>query len=61
MAKKKTSSRSKKVVRKLGKTGDYTIFVTLPKEEIDGLKWRAGQKVTIARSGNKLVIEDWKR
>ncbi|MFV1995888.1 MAG: hypothetical protein ACC661_10670 [Verrucomicrobiales bacterium] len=52
--------RPKKTVRKLTKTGDYTLFVTLPAEDIDELGWRAKQKVTIRRAGKSLVIEDWK-
>ncbi len=55
------SKNVKKTVRKLTKSGKYTLFVTLPKDEIDALGWRARQKVTISRSGNKLIIEDWKR
>jgi len=50
----------RKTTRKLTKTGKYSIFVTLPKRDIDALGWRARQKVTIARDGKRLIIEDWK-
>ncbi len=51
----------KKTVRRLAKMGKYTYFLTLPKAEIEELGWRARQKVTITRVGDKLVIEDWKK
>jgi len=39
-------------------TGSY--MVSLPIELVRNLKWRQGQKLTIRKSGEKLVIEDWK-
>jgi len=39
-------------------TGSY--MVSLPIELVRDLKWRQGQKLTIRKSGEKLVIEDWK-
>ncbi len=50
-----------KNIRKISKTGDYSYYVTIPREYIAELKWRKGQKVTVKKVGNKLVIEDWKK
>jgi hypothetical protein len=47
-------------VRSLVKNGSGGITVTLPIEEVRTLKWRGRQKVVVRRSGNKLIIEDWK-
>ena len=47
-------------MRKIGKTGTYTYYVTLPKSVVDDLSWRDGQKVVVKKSGTKIVIEDWK-
>lgn len=35
--------------------------VTIPIEYIRELKWRERQKVTVRKSGKKLIIEDWKK
>ena len=48
-------------VRSLVKNGSGGITVTLPIDEIRTLKWRAHQKVTITRSGDKLIIKDWEK
>ena len=47
-------------IRKLQKTGNGSIFVTLPIELVRDLKWRDGQKVTVHRRGKELIIKDWK-
>ena len=47
-------------VRKLTKTGSYTYYVTIPKADIDALGWKERQKLKVRRSGQKIVIEDWK-
>ena len=44
-------------VRKITKTGDYTYYVTIPKEELEHLGWRERQKVRVRRIGKRLVIE----
>ena len=41
------------------RTGTYQ--VSLPIGLVRELKWQQGQKVTIKRSGDKLVIQDWKK
>lgn len=38
-------------------TGTYA--VTLPIATMRKLGWRKGQKITVKRRGQKLVIEDW--
>lgn len=40
--------------------GKYSYFITLPKAEIEELRWRARQKVVVKRVGRRLVIEDGK-
>ncbi len=49
-----------KNVRKLQKTGNGSVSVTLPIELVRELKWREKQKVVVRRRGKGLVIEDWK-
>lgn len=46
-------------IRKLYKTRSGTTLVSLPKELVDDLGWRDGQKVVVNRNRGKLVIEDW--
>lgn len=47
-------------VRKLTKTGGgASVTVTIPIEFIRELRWQEHQKVTVKKSGSKLVIEDW--
>ncbi len=48
-------------VRKLGKTGTYTYFITLPRDDIATLGWRVGQKLVVERKGEQFVISDWKK
>lgn len=60
MAAKRKHGSGDESVRKLTKTGNYTYYVTIPKADIDALGWRERQKVKVRRSGQKLVIEDWK-
>ena len=58
MAARRSGGRSQEV-RKLGKTGNYTYFVTLPREAVAELGWREGQKVVVKRVGKRIVVEDW--
>ena len=53
-------AKQKGEVRKLTKTGDYTYYVTIPREYIESLGWRVKQKVVVKLSGKKVIIEDWK-
>lgn len=57
MARKPLDERN---VRKLYKTKSGTTLVSLPKELVDALSWRDGQKVVVNRANNKISIEDWK-
>lgn len=50
-----------KNVRKLAKIGKQSLGVTLPIEEIRGLKWRKGQKLTVKRVRGGFEVKDWKR
>ena len=44
-------------VRKLAVIGQSrTYYLTLPKELVDELSWRKGQKLTVQRRGNAVVI-----
>ena len=47
-------------VRKLTKTGSYTYYVTIPKADIEALGWRERQRLRVRRTGQKIVVEDWK-
>mgnify|MGYP001171795994 CR=1 FL=1 len=60
MGTKRAHGSKSEPVRKIGKTGTYTYYVTLPKSVVDDLSWRDGQKVVVKKSGTKIVIEDWK-
>jgi len=58
MARRKIEDRG---VRNLTKrtSGSYT--VTLPIEIVREFKWKDKQKLTVRKSGNKIIIEDWKK
>ena len=45
--------------RKLYKNSGGTTLVSLPKEIVDALRWRDGQKVVVRRSGKHILIKDW--
>ena len=47
-------------MRKIVKNGRESYYINIPKEIVRELRWRERQKLTIRRSGEKLVIEDWK-
>ncbi len=51
---------NKEQIRKIQSSkGSY--FVSLPIAKVRELGWRNGQKVTITKQGDKLVVADWKR
>ena len=56
-----TTEQGNEAIRKLQTTGEdgQSYMITLPKELIEELKWRKGQKLTVHRYGEKLIIEDW--
>lgn len=57
-----TRKVSETEVRKLQKTGreGESYAITLPKELVESLGWRKGQKVTVHKYGKKLIVQDWK-
>lgn len=57
-----TQKMENKNIRKLTRmgSGGLSLGLTIPKEIVKELKWRERQKVVVKRSGNKLIIEDWK-
>lgn len=46
--------------RKITKTGGYTYYVTIPKDDLDELGWRERERVRVRRIGRRLVIEKQK-
>lgn len=47
-------------IRKISVTGAArSYFVTLPKDEVEVLRWRKGQRVVVERVGQTLVIRDF--
>ena len=47
-------------IRKIYGHGN-SLGVTLPREVLNFLKWRKGQKVVVKKRGNGLTITDWKK
>ncbi len=58
MARRKLEERN---MRKLNKKTSGSYSVTLPIEIVRELKWRDKQKLVVKKSGNKIIIEDWKK
>jgi hypothetical protein len=58
MARRKLNDRN---VRKLSRSGNGSMYVTLPVEEVRKLKWKERQKVVVRRIGKRLIIKDWKK
>ncbi len=50
-----------KYIRKVTRVGKRSLSVVIPAEIVDELKIREKQKVTVCRSGKKVIIEDWKK
>ena len=47
-------------IRKISVTGAaQSYFVTLPKDEVQKLKWRKGQRVAVERKGKEIIIRDY--
>jgi bifunctional DNA-binding transcriptional regulator/antitoxin component of YhaV-PrlF toxin-antitoxin module len=49
----------KKAQRKLLKTGNYTYMLTLPKEWIKKLRWRAKQQVELELHERHIEVRDY--
>ncbi len=47
-------------VRNITSNSSGTYQISIPKQLIAQLQWRQGQKVTVTRVGDRLMIEDWK-
>ena len=58
MANKKAEDRN---VRKLTKSGNGSIGLTLPIEIVRELKWKEKQKVVVKRVHGGVLIKDWKK
>ena len=58
MARRKLVDKDIRSLTKVGNGRSYSI--TIPIEYITALKWRAKQKVTVKRYGDRIVIRDWK-
>jgi len=50
----------KKYIRKVTRVGKRSLSVVIPAEIVDELKIREKQKLTIKKSGQKIIVEDWK-
>lgn len=50
-------------IRKIQQTGEdgESYMITLPKELVRDLRWQVGQKVTVHRYGDELIIKDWQK
>lgn len=55
-----TKNMNKKYTRKATRVGKRSIAVVIPAELVDELGIREHQKLTLQRSGKKIIIEDWK-
>jgi len=49
-----------KEIRKIVKNGRGSYYINIPKEIMKELRWREKQKLTVRKSGDKVVVEDWK-
>ena len=47
-------------IRNITANSSGTYQISIPKQLIAQLKWRQGQKVTVTKVGDRLMIEDWK-
>jgi len=50
-----------KFIRKIIKNGRGTYYVSIPKEIMRELHFKERQKMTVRKSGEKIIIEDWKK
>lgn len=45
-------------IRKIYSHGN-SLGITLPREVLDSLKWRKGQKLVVKKRGEGILIKDW--
>lgn len=57
MARRKITERDIRSLTKV--SGGSTYSVTIPKEYIHKLKWRARQKLRVSLEGDRIIIEDY--
>jgi len=50
---------NKKGYRKLTRSGSGSYYLTLPTQLVRSLGWRKLQKLTVKKTGKKLIIQDW--
>jgi antitoxin component of MazEF toxin-antitoxin module len=55
-----TRKAGEQEVRNITTNSSGTYQISIPKQLISELKWRSGQKVTVTKLGDKLIVEDWK-
>jgi antitoxin component of MazEF toxin-antitoxin module len=49
-----------KYTRKVTRVGKRSLSIVIPADIVDELKIREKQKLSIRKSGSKIIIEDWK-
>lgn len=59
MGTKKVTETEVRKMQTTGRDGE-SYMITLPKELVEELGWRKGQKVTVHKYGKKLIVQDWK-
>ncbi len=52
---------AEKYIRKVVKNGRNSYYINIPREIQQELKIRERQKLTVRRSGKKIIVEDWKK
>jgi len=50
-----------KETRKIVKNGRESYYINIPKNFLKEFGWKERQKLTIRKSGKKLIVEDWKK
>ena len=58
MTRRKLEDRN---IRKLIKSGETSLSLTIPIDIIRELKWRTKQKVVVTKRGDGILITDWKK
>jgi hypothetical protein len=48
-------------VRKIGKVGKYSYCVTIPREIVRALGWKARQRAVVGMVDDRIVIRDWEK
>ena len=59
MAQRKLKDKNIRKLTRMG--GGRSMGLTLPVEILRELGWRKKQKVTVKRTGKRIIIEDWKK